>query len=155
MRLHNHDQLLPKSDQVIVPESLKRETVNKIHKSHQEVVKSEQSARGIQFWSGMNSQVQDAIEKCSIYAKSRTDNTKEPLLPHKISRCLRSKVGVDLFTVQVDEYILINSEYTKVTELRGQTSFAIINELKSMFSRYGIPAILISDNASQMASAEF
>lgn len=113
MRLHNHDQLLSKSDQMIVPESLKRETVNKINKSHQEVVKSKQNARGIQFWFGMNSQIQEAIEKCSIYAKSRTDNTKEPLLPHKISRHLWSKVGVDLFTVQVDEYILIinyNSE---------------------------------------------
>lgn len=133
MRLHNHDQLLSKSDQMIVPESLKRETVNKINKSHQEVVKSKPSARGIQFWSGINSQIQEAIEKCSIYAKSRTDNTKEPLLPHKISRHLLSKVDVDLFTVQLDEYILIinyNSEYTKVTELREQTSFAIINKIK-------------------------
>lgn len=94
----------------------------------------------------MNSQMEETDEKRPIYAKYRTDNTEEPLLSHKIPGRPWSEVGVDQFTVQVYEYIFIAdyySKYTQVIQLREQTSFAIINKLKSMFSGHGILDILI------------
>lgn len=78
------DQLLFKSNQVIVSELLRSEIVNKIHESHQVVVKSKQRVKDILFWSGMNVQIQEAVEKYATYTKFRRGNQKEPLMFHEI-----------------------------------------------------------------------
>lgn len=95
-----HDQLLFKSNQMIILESLKKETANKIHESHQAVVKIKQRSREILFWPVMNSQIEEAVEKCSICTKYRTENTKTSLLLHKIPQWHWSKISAILFRVR-------------------------------------------------------
>lgn len=78
------DQLLFKSNQVILSELHGSDIVNKIHESHQVVVKSKQSAKDILFWSGMNVKIQEGVEKYATYTKFRRGNQKEPLMFHEI-----------------------------------------------------------------------
>ena len=47
------------------------------------------------------------------------------------------------------------SRFIEIAKLTSTTSQAIVSHLKSIFSRYGIPERLISDNGPQYASAEF
>ena len=47
------------------------------------------------------------------------------------------------------------SNYIYVSCLRQQSSKSVIGELKTMFSRFGIPDTVISDNGTQFASEEF
>ena len=47
------------------------------------------------------------------------------------------------------------SRFTEVIKLKSTTSKAIIEVLQSVFSRYGIPETVISDNGSQYSSSEF
>ena len=47
------------------------------------------------------------------------------------------------------------SRYPEVTQLRTTTSPVVINALKSVFARHGIPEILRSDNGPQFSSSEF
>lgn len=47
------------------------------------------------------------------------------------------------------------SRYPEVIQLKTTTSQSIITALKSMFSRHGVPEILISDNGPQYSSQEF
>ncbi|XP_014676542.1 PREDICTED: sec1 family domain-containing protein 2-like [Priapulus caudatus] len=153
-----HDQLLFKSDRVIVPETLRAETLKKIHESHQGIVRSKQRARDVLFWPGMSQQIQETVEKCTVCAKYKTDNAKEPLMPHTVPDRPWSKVGVDLFTCNGDDYIVVVDYYSKFSEvmqLRDQTSTTVINKLKSVFARHGIPDTLMSDNGPQLTSSEF
>ena len=68
------------------------------------------------------------------------------------------KVGTDLFHFKGATYLLVVdyfSRYPEITKLTSTTSFDIINALKSAFSRYGIPEMVMSDNGPQYSSQEF
>lgn len=69
------------------------------------------------------------------------------------------KVGVDLFTMDQQEYLLLLDNYSKFIEvecLKSDTrSATVITHLKSQFTRHRIPEIVISDNGPQFSSREF
>ena len=66
-------------------------------------------------------------------------------------------MGTDLFELQGTKYLLVVdyiSRYPEVTKLSSTTSRSIITALKCIFSRHGIPSILMSDNGPQFSSNE-
>ena len=68
------------------------------------------------------------------------------------------KVGSDLFALKGANYFIVVdyfSRYPEVVQLKSTTSQSIITSLKSIFSRHGIPEILVSDNGPQYSSHEF
>lgn len=46
------------------------------------------------------------------------------------------------------------SHYPEVIQLTSTTSASLINAMKSVFSRFGIPSTLVSDNGPQFVSSE-
>ena len=68
------------------------------------------------------------------------------------------KIGTDLFALDGTTYLLAVdyfSRYPEVVKLTSTTSQSAINALKSLFSRYGIPEEVVSDNGPQYDSHEF
>ena len=64
-------------------------------------------------------------------------------------------MGSDLFHLNGVTYLLVvdyYSRYPEITKLSSTTSESIIKALRSIFSRLGIPEVLISDNGPQYAS---
>nr|XP_039248050.1 uncharacterized protein K02A2.6-like [Styela clava] len=47
------------------------------------------------------------------------------------------------------------NKWIKIALLQDTTSLTVINHLKSVFAKYGIPEVIISDNGPQYASGEF
>ena len=68
-------------------------------------------------------------------------------------------LGTEIFQLSGKKYLLVVDYYSKYIELalleKGENSSRIIEKLKSIFSRHGIPDQVISDNGPQYASLEF
>ena len=67
-------------------------------------------------------------------------------------------IGTDLFELNGQTYLLVVdyfSRYPEIARLTSTTSLAVINVLKSIFARHGIPLTVLSDNGPQYASQEF
>ena len=67
------------------------------------------------------------------------------------------KVGSDLFELRGQSYIVLEdyvSRCLEVVKLATTTTCAVIGVMKAVFSRHGIPAVLISDNGPQYQSHE-
>ena len=104
--------------------------------------------RDILYWPGMSGQIHDTYSKCSVCLEHRKSNAKEPLKPHPAPNRAWSKMGTDLFHLGAKMYLIVVDYYSKfpeVTSLENTTSQGVINAMKNIFSRYGIPDQVVSD----------
>jgi hypothetical protein len=68
------------------------------------------------------------------------------------------KVGTDLFELNGRNYVVVvdyYSRYIELMELRSKTTNDVINALRTIFSRHGVPLTVFSDNGPCYAAAEF
>ena len=83
---------------------------------------------------------------------------RETLQQHEIPSQPCTKIGADLFELQGKHYLLVADYYSRFSAIRrlsGLTTQSVIGQLKSIFSEYGIPMTVLSDNGPQFASTEF
>ena len=87
-------------------------------------------------------------------ARFASEQRKEPLCSTPMPGRPWKKLGVDLFEVEkmhflvvVDYYYL---RYSEVIQLTGTKSTDIVMALKSIFSQFGIPNVLVTDSGPQL-----
>ena len=142
---------------IVVPMSLQKETLQKLHQGHQGVERCRLLAQNSVWWPGLYRDIQEVVRQCSVCAKLHTPN-KEPMIPSALPEYPCQKLGLDLFKLQGKHYLLLVdyfSCYVDIVKLTSTTSSAVISAIKSIFSRHGIPELLISDNGPQYVSKEF
>ena len=97
------------------------------------------------------------IQKCRICSQHRTQHP-EPLIPTSFPEYPWQRVATDLFEWRKASYLLLidyYSRYIEISSLSSTTSKAVIQRMKGIFGRHGIPECLISDNGPQFSSREF
>ena len=147
----------PIFNSVVVPKSLQKETLGKLHSGHQGMVRCRLRAKSSVWWPGLNKQLTDFVHNCPECARM-TRPKKEPLLPTPLPDYPWQRIATDLFTLSGNDYLVVVdyfSRYLGVIQLRSTTSKTIINTLKSLFARHGIPETVRSDNGPQYSSREF
>ena len=126
---------------IMIPKTLQPETLNKLHEGHQGIVRCRQRAKSAVWWPGLSNQLTEFVQKCPECARDNTPN-REPLIPTSLPQYPWQKVATDLFTLNGSDYLVVVdyfSRYPEVIQLRSTTSQTIINTLKSVFARHGIP----------------
>ena len=152
------DDIICRGERVVIPPTLRKDMMTRIHSSHMGVESCLRRAREILHWPNMNAEVKDFIENCEACRTYETKQSKETLQSHDVPDRPWSKVGTDLFTCNGYDYLLTvdyYSDFFEVDFLEDTTSKTVIHKLKAHFSRHGIPDELISDNAKQYVSEEF
>ena len=131
-----HDDLLLYNTRVVVPASLQKETLAKLHHGHQGIDRCRQQARISVWWPGISKQIKECDKKCQHCAKLNRPR-KEPLIPSALPVYPWQKVGADLFVFDRATYIVIVdyfSRYPEVIKLTSITSQSIIAALKTTFA---------------------
>ena len=151
------DGLLLHGQRIVVPQALQQETMQKLHTGHQGVERCRTRARASVWWPGLMTDIQRMVEHCKECAKVSCQR-KEPLMPTPLPDFPWQMVASDLFEIKGIHYLLVVdyfSRYPEVVQLKSTTSQSVINALRSIFARHGIPERLRSDNGPQYASREF
>lgn len=149
------DQVVFKGTQLVIPAAMRKEMMVLAHASH---VGSIRRARETMFWPRMPSELKEYITKCDICMAHRSMPAKEPIVQHEFAARPWSKVGADLCDLQGRTLLVVCDYYSNFIEVESITraTTAIVSKaLKTMFARYGVPDVLISDNGPQFASEEF
>ena len=144
-------------NRIVIPTSLRRETLEKVHAGHQGGERCQSRIRCSVWWPGVMKQMAAMIQQCPACAKEATPG-KEPLMPSPLPDYPWQVIGTDLFELNGETYLLAVdylSKYPEIARLTSTTSLAVINVLKSLFARHGIPECVRSDNGPQYSSREF
>ena len=146
-----------KDDRVIIPSALRLDVLDKIHTGHQGIQKCRERAKSGVWWPNLSKQIEDLVRECPTCIKTKT-NRAEPMIPSQLPERPFQKVGTDLFEWKGQEFVLVVdyfSRYCEIGVLRKSSSQEVINHLKAIFVRHGIPETVISDNGPQNSLAEF
>ena len=104
----------------------------------------------------MFTQIKAIVEQCPECAKYSKPHC-EPMISSTLPDYPWQKIGSDLFQLKGTTYLLVVdyfSRYPEIVKLTSTTSGSIISALRSIFSRYGIPEVMLSDNGPQYSSQE-
>ncbi len=100
----------------------------------------------------------EGISKCDICLSYRPEQSREPLTQHQFAARPWNKVGADLCQLNGRTLLVVTdyfSNYIEVENLNKTTSGSVTKALKSLFTRYGVPDTVVSDNGPQFSSEEF
>ncbi|UYV62970.1 K02A2.6-like [Cordylochernes scorpioides] len=156
--LHEWQNLICRGNKLLIPKTQRSDILKILHASHQSINNTIALAKGFIYWPGMNKEIGELINNCSICQQTSRANLKEPLLPHQAPEYPWQKVGIDIFQIESSKYLLIVdyfSKYPEIYQLQDMTTDTIIRRLKRTISNFGIPETLVSDNGPPFFSKDF
>ena len=151
--------------QVVVPELLRMEVLRKVHDSlgHRGVKKTFAAIQDRFYWPRFYRDVELFINGCEVCLRNKVvPRPRWPLKPIEIIPVPFYMIGMDIVgpmktTSRNNKYILtVIDYYTKFGEAvplqDNQKSETICRVLEEIFSRHGMPTILLTDQGSNMES---
>ena len=115
-----HDGLLVRGDRIVVPFSLRKQILERIHEGHMGVAKCRERAAQSVWWPRIGKDITSRVASCRHCLEKQPSQASEPLLPSALPDRPFQKVGSDIcefrnkhYLVQVDYY----SRYIDVTYL--------------------------------------
>lgn len=152
------DGLLLYGERLVVPVSLRREVMAGIHDGHFGEVKCVLCARSAVNWPGCDDQIRIMVASCPTCQEHRHRNPAPPLRPVELPLYAFQRVSADLFVFNGVNYLLVVDAYSKwpvAVPLRTLSSSSTIAEMECIFSDFGTPEIILSDNGYQFDCSEF
>ncbi|XP_064463440.1 uncharacterized protein K02A2.6-like [Ornithodoros turicata] len=156
--LHVKEGLLCRGRRLVIPKSCREHTLNRLHEGHRGMVASKIRAREALYWPGMSRDIESKVQQCTTCQVNYRSNPQETLLSVPLPSLPWQKLALDFFYHQGLTYLLVIDYYSKYVELQEMpnvTAKCVINFLKSVYARHGIPSEVISDNGPPFNSALF
>ena len=129
-----------------------------IHQGHNGIDKCKVRARQSLNWPVMNAEIVELVARCSHCMTYTDKQQKESFIAHEFPTAPWIKVASDVFHLFGHHYVIVVdyfSKYAEVECIADMTSSSVINKLKKIFARHGIPKEFCSDNGPEYKSMEF
>ena len=147
------DNKLIWNDRVIIPTSLREILLNDLHAEHLGIVKTKQLARKYVWWPMIDRDVESKVKECVVCqetAKKPSDTQQAkwswPVGPWKrLHLDFAGPFEGKMFLVIVDAY----SKYLEIVPMTTITSSNTIAALRHLFSHFGLPDHIVTDNGTQ------
>lgn len=152
------NDVLFKGNKIVVPEKIRSQMLDVIHYNHLGVTKCQLRARQCLFWPNINKDIENFVLNCETCLKYRKSNHKEPLIQTELPSNPWDLVGTDIYQYKGKNFLIVIDYFSKFIEtgpISKLDSLHTVIQLKSIFSRHGIPKTLRSDNGTNFSSSEF
>uniref|UniRef100_A0A3B3IN70 Gypsy retrotransposon integrase-like protein 1 n=1 Tax=Oryzias latipes TaxID=8090 RepID=A0A3B3IN70_ORYLA len=144
---------------VVVPHKFRPCVLQELHSAHPGVVKMKSLARSYVWWPNIDAQIESQVKSCHSCQQLQREPRLAPLHPWVWPSSPWERIHVDfagpfeghMYLIVVDAH----SKWPEVQIMDSTTAGKTIQVLRSLFSRHGIPQILVSDNGPQFCSEEF
>ena len=146
------DGLILKGTRIVIPDEKREEILKQIHEGHLGLNKCQMCTKETVYWPGLNDQLEQLILNCQLclkYSKLKNKCTPHTALGHEVPPVPWSKVATDIFYYEPQPYLLIvdyTSRFLIVRKLKSMSAQHIAEHFKSIFSEYGWPDTVVSDN---------
>lgn len=112
------------------------------------MTKCRERAKMSVWWPGISSDIRKTVVNCELCIAHKPKQRHEPLITTPLPEGPWQRVAADLCEIDRRNYLVVVDYYSRYIEmvyLSSITSLQVVNHLKSMFSRWGVPLEFISD----------
>ncbi|KAK3882649.1 hypothetical protein Pcinc_012985 [Petrolisthes cinctipes] len=156
--LATDDDFIVYGPRLLIPLSLRRETLERLHDGHQGMERTKRRARQTIYWPGIDRDIENIVSGCSRCRPLLPSHPNEPLWQDsdRPERVFES-VSADYFHVAGRTYLVYIdrlSGWPHVTACpRHASADHLIRVLRSVFADTGVPVILRTDGGPQFTSS--
>ena len=144
---------------VLIPQKYQSKVLDELHGGHLGTVKMKALARAHVWWPTLDRDIEQTTQCCSGCQRMKQDPKLTPIHPWEYPEGPWRRVPIDfagpvegrMFLIVVDAY----SKWPEVLEMPNTTTQTTVDQLRSVFARWGIPQQVVSDNGPQFVSQEF
>ena len=145
---------------VIIPGCLRTDVLQLLHSTHMGMSAMKSLARNYVWWPKLDSEIESLVRRCETCQLNQRQPNKAVPHPWRNAQSPWERIHLDfagpymngMWMIVVDSY----SKWIEVVDMRHNTKAPnVIKKLRTLFARYGLPKILVSDNGPQLISAEF
>ncbi|XP_060771685.1 uncharacterized protein K02A2.6-like [Neoarius graeffei] len=141
---------------VVILPTLRKTVLRQLHVGHSGIVRMKELARSYFWWPGVDREIENVAKTCHKCQRVRNIPQLAPLHPWEFPEEPWQRVHVD-FAGPVEGRMLLvavdaHSKWPKVTIVKSTTTNKTIEKIGEMFSRFGCPIQLVSDNGPQLVS---
>ena len=142
----------------MIPNQCHGEILLKLHAGHFGIDRTKLRARDSVYWPSINKDIETLIKTCETCQENSKRNAKDPVLAREIPLVSWTLLEMDLFTLEDHKFLLVVDVTSHVPVLRilsNETTKAVLNALKGVYSNFGLPRRVLTDNGPCFKSQEF
>lgn len=148
-----------RGSRAVIPKSLQSKILNELHIAHFGVFKMKGLARSYCWWDKIDKDIERISKECSSCNKIMNNPKTVPIHPWERANEPFQRVHVDYagpfygsyYFILVDAY----SRWPEIYITSDMTTKTTKNICREIFSRFGMPTYLVSDNGRQFVSEDF
>ena len=152
--------IILRGNRIVIPQSLRQSVINIAHEGHLGVVKTKQLIRQKIWFPGIDKRVEETIAKCIPCQATHVEHSSEELHMSELPAAPWTELSADFKEIgQNKGYLLVFiddfSRFPVVEPVTSTSAKAVIPKLDKIFSTFGIPQVLRTDNGPPFNSEEF
>ncbi|CAL8106073.1 unnamed protein product [Orchesella dallaii] len=145
---------------VIIPKVLRKQMLEQLHEAHFGIVRMKNIARQHIYWPNIDKDVEEIAKKCTQCMEQKPNPQSAPLHPWVYPEKPWQRIHMDLAGPFHNKMWLLivdaHSKWPKIFCMNENTSTAaVVDKLKEVFARFGLPMQIVTDNGRQFTSEEF
>ena len=157
--LHCFEGCIMWGTRILVPKEGRQKMIQELHMGHSGMARMKALARTVIWWPKIDEDIEEMVKACAECQMTRANPPVAPLNPLPWPSKPWSRLHMDfagpfmnlMFLVVIDA----GSKWIEVFPMHTSTSASTIEHLRSLFSQFGLPDIVATDNGSCFVSDEF
>ena len=142
----------------VIPELLRNSLMAAAHSEHFGMSTTKLHLRRNVWWPGMDKDVERFVGRCNECAKKPKSNIVSNRFKWEMEELPFRRVHMDwCFIPKVGEVIILVDAYSGWPEAflcKNRCASSVLRILKSVFARFGVPLMLVTDNAKEFISED-
>ncbi|XP_037977694.2 uncharacterized protein K02A2.6-like [Plutella xylostella] len=144
---------------VVIPNTCRERVLKELHDSHMGMVKTKSLARSYVWWPGLDEAIQQTCAACEVCAEVASMPPRHAPRAWPWPDRPWTRLHVDFLgpIAGATYMVLVDScsKWIEIVRMNGTNASNVINKLREIWARFGIPKQLVSDNGPPFSSIEF
>jgi len=144
---------------IVIPPPGREAVLQELHEGHPGITRMKSLARMYVWWPGISADIEKSVRLCRECQEVQSSPPLAPLHPWKWLTRPWARLHLDFAGPFQGKNILIaidaHSKWIEAVCTSSTTSSCVIEELRTLFAKFGLPEMVVTDNGTCFVSQEF